>query len=78
MMIFDLIEKCRYAFYGYDGRIKMPPLSSFLHLFMQFVLLFKRLLLVTLPFYPENNSVSTIRIRLKEVTKSFGLVNILN
>jgi hypothetical protein len=35
-------------------------------------------LVLILPFYPEYNSVSTIRIRLQKVIKCFGLENILN
>ncbi len=31
-----------------------------------------------IPFYPEYNSVSTIRIRLQKVIKCLGLGNILN
>ncbi len=31
-----------------------------------------------IPFYPEYNSVSTIRIRLQKIIKCLGLLNILN
>jgi hypothetical protein len=38
---------------------------------------FKIPILECLPFYPESNSVSTIRIRLQKVIMCFGLLNIL-